>query len=275
VVEILSDELVETLKPLLNPKFMATKDNTGEPNIALVLSWTVYPDGKRLVYGEFMNNKTRKNLEAGNNEIGLLVMTTDLDNWMIRADFESYHRNDEIYEFMVMTPLFKYNQYTSARSVGVAHPLWSSPNYKFSKPSVLSSYVKAKLAARKIPTVKTDEGNMPRNVMERFSRMVAVKAIAFVEDDGYLSLFPSFGIVPASSNRLVVHRSEEKRRGLELKDGQRVAVSLATLEPAAFQVKGTFRVISDSVGVIDLDRVYACSLPRPGVRVDLPMLKRV
>jgi len=40
-------------------------------------------------------------------------------------------------------------------------------------------------------------------------------------------------------------------------------------------VKGTFRVISDSVGTIDLDRVYACSLPRPGVRVDLPMLERV
>jgi hypothetical protein len=193
VTEILSEELTETLKPVENPKFMATKDNTGEPNIALVLSWTVYPDGKRLVYGEFMNNKTRKNLEAGNNELGLLVMTTDLDNWMIRADFESYHRNDEIYEFIAMTPLFKYSQYSSARSVGVAHPLWSSPNYKISKVSVLSSYVKAKLAARKIPTSKTDEGNMPRNVLERFGLMAAVKAIAFVEDDGYLSLFPSFG----------------------------------------------------------------------------------
>ena len=230
MTEILSEELTETLKPVENPKFMATKDITGEPNIALVLSWTVYPDGKRLVYGEFMNNKTRKNLEAGNNELGLLVMTTDLDNWMIRADFESYHRNDEIYEFIAMTPLFKYSQYSSARSVGVAHPLWSSPNYKISKVSVLSSYVKAKLAARKIPTSKTDEGNMPRNVLERFGLMAAVKAIAFVEDDGYLSLFPSFGIVPVSSNRLVVHRSEEKRRGLELKDGQRVAVSLVTLE---------------------------------------------
>lgn len=275
MVEILSEKLVETMKTLENPKFMATKDNTGEPNITLVLSWTVYSDGKRLVYGEFMNNKTRTNLEAGNNEIGLLVMTTDLDNWMIRADFESFHRNDEIYEFIAMTPLFKYNQYTRARSVGMAHPLWSSPNFKFSKLSVLSSYVKAKLAAGKIPTDKTDEGNMPRNVMERFNRMAAAKAIAFVEDDGYLSLFLSFGIVPVSSNRLVVHRSEEKRRGLEIKDGQRVAVSLATLEPAAFQVKGTFRVISDSIGVIDLDRVYACSLPRPGVRVDLPMLERV
>ncbi len=275
MVEILSEELVETMNILENPKFMATKDDTGEPNIALVLSWTVYSDRKRLVYGEFMNNKTRKNLEAGNNELGLLVMTTDLDNWMIRADFESYHRNDEIYEFIAMTPLFRYNQYTRARSVGVAHRLWSSPNYKISKLSVLSSYVKVKLAARKIPTIKTDEGNMPRNVMERFNRMVAAKVIAFVEDDGYLSLFLSFGIIPVSSNRLVVHRSEEKRRGLEIKDGQRVAVSLATLEPAAFQVKGTFKVIGDSVGIIDLDQVYACSLPRPGVRVDLPMLKRV
>jgi hypothetical protein len=45
-----------------------------------------------------------------------------------------------------------------------------------------------------------------------------------------------------------------------------------TLEPAAFQLKGTFHEINESTGYIRLDRVYACSLPRPGVRVDIPML---
>jgi hypothetical protein len=79
-------------------------------------------------------------------------------------------------------------------------------------------------------------------------------------------------MLPVSSNRLVVKRGEEKRRGFALKDGMRVAISLVTLEPAAFQMKGYFREVDDSTGYIELDRVYTCSLPRPGLRVDLPLL---
>ena len=30
--------------------------------------------------------------------------------------------------------------------------------------------------------------------------------------------------------------------------------------------------IDDSTGYIELDRVYTCSLPRPGLRVDIPLL---
>jgi len=69
-------------------------------------------------------------------------------------------------------------------------------------------------------------------------------------------------------------RSEEKRRGYSLRDGQRVAISLVSLEPAAFQMKGTFHEIDENTAYVTLDRVYACSLPIPGVRVDLPMLTR-
>jgi hypothetical protein len=128
------------------------------------------------------------------------------------------------------------------------------------------------MAGRKVPIKETEEGNMPQNVLKRFSQMAAVKIIAYVSDDGYPVAFPEFGMVPVSSNRIVVKRGEEKRRGFELKEGTRVAVSLVTLEPAAFQLKGTFRVIDNSTGYIGLDRVYTCSLPRPGVRVDIPML---
>jgi hypothetical protein len=113
---------------------------------------------------------------------------------------------------------------------------------------------------------------MPRNIYNAFSKMAAVKVLAFVDDDGYPVAFPEFGMLPAASNRIVIKRKEEKRRGFELNDGERVAISLVTLEPAAFQLKGVFHEINKATGYICLDRVYACSLPRPGVRVDIPML---
>jgi hypothetical protein len=273
MTSILPKELADTMAIFEAPKFMATKDSQGEPNAAIVTSWTVYKDNT-LVYGDFLTYKTRMNLEQGNSEIGLLVMTTDLDSWMIRADFESFHRNDDVYEFIATTPFFRYNQYTNARSAGLATAGWVGENQKISKLSVLSTYLKARLAKRKVPKFETEEGHMPRNVETRFAQMAAIKALAYVEETGYPVVFPNFGMVPASSNRIVVNRDAEKRRGLTINDGQRVAISLVTLEPAAFQLKGNFVELNESTGYIELDRVYTCSLPRPGERVDVPMLSR-
>ncbi len=270
---ILSKELTDVMRVFEVPKFMVTKDSNDEPNIVPVMTWTVY-DGNTLVYGDFMTYKTRKNLEEGNSKMGLLVLTTDLDSWLIRADFESFHRGDDVYEFIAQTPLFRYNQYTNARSAGVAQAVWSSQKYGISKLGVLSSFLKAKSARKKVPDLKTEEGNMPHNVYQRFSQMAAVKAIGFVGDDGYPVAFPEFGILPSSSNSLVVLRGQERRRALGLSTGTRVAVSLVTLEPAAFQVKGTFHEIDAKTGYIQLDRVYACSLPRPGQRVDIPLASK-
>ena len=39
--------------------------------------------------------------------------------------------------------------------------------------------------------------------------------------------------------------------------------------------KFTFREINGKTGYIEVDSVFACSLPRPGERVDLAMLERV
>ncbi|TFG31753.1 hypothetical protein EU528_05290 [Candidatus Thorarchaeota archaeon] len=270
---VLDNELVEAMKIFETPKFLITKDANSEPNSSLIMSWTVY-DGNTLVYGDFLSEKTRKNLNTGNNQISIMVFTMGLDSWLIKADFESFHWNDEIYEFIAQTPLFRYNQYTNARGAGVAEAISSSEKYGISKLSVLSSFIKAKMAKGKVPVIESAEGNMPKNIFDVFSQMAAVKVLAFIDEDGYPAAFPEFGMLPVSTNAVFTKRTQEQKRGYSLRDGQRVAISLVSLEPAAFQMKGIFHEIDANNAYIALDRVYACSLPRPGVRVDLPMLTR-
>ncbi|MHA1734787.1 MAG: pyridoxamine 5'-phosphate oxidase family protein [Candidatus Thorarchaeota archaeon] len=270
---VLSEGLVEALRVFENPKFMATRSREGEPNIALVMTWTVFKDDT-LVYGDFMTYKTRQNIEE-DHRMSLLVMTMGLDSWHVKTDFEGFHRADEYYEFIAMTPLFRYNQYTNARAAGVAQAVWASDNFRIGKLSVLTAYLKSKRSRKRVPEISTSEGNMPRNMVERFNRMDTVKVVAFVNDDGYPHAFPALGMVAASQNTLVFNRNEEKKRGCSLSDGQRVAVSLVTMEPQVFQVKGTFRELDDTTGYVLVDRAYVCSLPRPGERVDVPMLRRV
>ena len=112
MADMLPKELRNALSIFEMPKFMFTKDASGEPNSALVLSWTTFHNN--LVYGDIMTYKSRQNLLEGNSEMSLLVMTMSLDSWLVKANFESYHSNDEVYEFMAMTPFFRYNQCRSA-----------------------------------------------------------------------------------------------------------------------------------------------------------------
>ncbi|MFW9932883.1 MAG: hypothetical protein ACFFDR_09505, partial [Candidatus Thorarchaeota archaeon] len=257
------EDLKEALNIFETPKFMLTKDAKGEPNSSLVMTWTIY-DENRLVYGDFMTFKSRQNLLDGNSQMSLLVMTMNLDSWLIKANFESFHRNDEVYEFIAMTPLFRYNQYTNARGAGLADPISISSKYGISKLSVLTGFLKAKIGAGKVPSVTTDEGNMSPPILRRFSQMAAVKILSFIDDDGYPAGFPEFGMLPVHSNRVIMKRTQERKRGYHIEDGQRVAISLVTLEPAAFQMKGTFRELNANTAIVELDRVYVCSLPRPG-----------
>ena len=168
---ILDNELVEAMKIFETPKFMITKDENGEPNSSLIMTWTIYK-GNTLVYGDFLSEKTRKNLKDGNNQMSIMVFTMGLDSWLIKADFESYHWNDEVYEFIAQTPLFRYNQYTNARGAGVAEAISSSEKYGISKLSVLSSFIKTKLAKGKAPVIESVEGNMPKNIYDIFSTIL-------------------------------------------------------------------------------------------------------
>jgi len=141
---ILDDELVNAMKIFETPKFLITKDSNDEPNTSLVMTWTVY-EGNTMIYGDFLGEKTRMNLNNGNKQMSLLVMTMGLESWLIKANFDSYHYNDEFYEFIAQTPLFKYNQYTNARKAGVAEAISTSDKYGISKISVLSSFIKTKM----------------------------------------------------------------------------------------------------------------------------------
>ncbi len=52
------------------------------------------------------------------------------------------------------------------------------------------------------------------------------------------------------------------------------ALQALRTEPAAFRVKGVLREINSSTAYVGVDRVYAASLPRPGVCIDVPMVER-
>lgn len=110
---------------------------------------------------------------------------------------------------------------------------------------------------------------MPMPVEEKFRRLSAVRAIAFMGSDGFPRTFPLLACFAADSRRLVFawNGCETYRTLLDV--GSEVAVAIITMDPIAYQVKGRFSGAIGGVGMIELTECYSASPPLVGERLDL------
>ena len=110
---------------------------------------------------------------------------------------------------------------------------------------------------------------MPIQVVEKFSRLRAAKALAWLDAGGHPDCLPAFPMVPAGASRLVFGGAAEDMSGLTA--GSRVAAAVLTMEPVAYQVKGDFAGLRSSLGrrlgVIDVREAYSACPPLPGERL--------
>jgi len=99
-------------------KFMATRDENGIPNIAMIS--TVSPwekDDEQLIFGNFLMWQTRKNLENGS-PVSVSVMTLDFKAYEVRGRFLGFENSGEKFDTMGKKDLFRYSAIGFLRSVG-------------------------------------------------------------------------------------------------------------------------------------------------------------
>jgi hypothetical protein len=111
---------------------------------------------------------------------------------------------------------------------------------------------------------------MPVQVAEKFSRLRAAKALAWLDAGGHPDCLPAFPLLPAGRSRLVFGGSAVEGLG-RLTAGSLVAAAVLSMEPVAYQVKGDFTGLRASLGrrfgVIDVRESYSACPPLPGERL--------
>ena len=247
------------------PKFMGTVDARGVPNCVPVTTTTLY-DERTLVFGEFLMNKTRKNLlESG--KVGVAVITDSFDTWSIRGQFLGFETAGDHVDYINRSPLFRYNAYTSIRAAGIIRIESVSPRTSLGRIRYLCDFmytasVSPLLRANHRPPI------MPRPVMQKFGRFAAVRAVAYVDEKGYLATFATVAALPAGPNRLLFGDPLFLARKTTIPSGTMVAASILTSDPVAYQVKGIYRGVTLGVGIVDLTECYSASPPLLGERLD-------
>ncbi len=263
----LSPAAMRALAGARTPKFLATRSADGIPNVVPVLSLEPI-DEQTIIFGEMMIWKTRRNLEA-DPRVAIMVLAPDLRGWTIRGQFVEFQHSGAYFDHIMASENVRYNAYGGIRSAGVIRVLEVTRSFKLSQGGLLLNTARSRWLARRLSRDGPAGETMPVQVREKFSRLRAAKALAFLDGTDHPDCLAALPLVPAGPATLVFGGA---RRDLDdLSPGLPVAAAVLTLEPVAYQVKGEFAGLRASLGrrlgVIDVREAYSASPPLPGERL--------
>jgi hypothetical protein len=260
--------LVAALRGERTPRFLATRSAAGEPNVVPCLS--LVPDDDQpdiLFFGNFLLRKSIKNL-AADTRVGVLVMTSDLRGWILRADFLEFQRTGPYVERQNSARMLRYNAYTGIRNAGVMRVRSVDAAFRLSRLQVARDFALARLAALRGSSRHQNGIRLPLAARREFARMAAVKVLAWVRADGYPVVVPALSLQPQGEHDLVgrlpgrlgTHPQPRPPTGVD------VATNVLTAEAISYQAKGRWEQ-SGTMGTLHVQCVFAGGPPLPGGRV--------
>jgi len=255
--------LLEALHGEMTPKFLATRNAAEMPNVVPLVSILPADDQPdTLFFGNFLLRKSIKNLEA-DARVGVLVITQDLQGWMLKGDFLEFQRTGPYVDRQMSSNLLRYNAYTGIRNAGLIRVRSVEGAFRVSKLEVARDYLLARLAALSGAGHVPGGVPMPPPVRQEFAKMVAVKVLAWIDQDGYPVAVPALSLQPAGTETLVMHRATKlPQPGASAW----VAANILTFDAVSYQVKGRW-VDGGRTGAIQVHEVYAGGPPLPGTRL--------
>ena len=208
-----------------------------------------------------MLRKSIKNLQA-DARVGILVITPELRGWRLKGDFVEFQRTGPYVERQMSSSLLRYNAYTGVRDAGVIRVRSVEGTFAISKLQVARDFALARLAA--LMPHQNGGITLPLAVRREFARMVAVKVLAWIGEDGYPNVVPMLSLQPAGEQHLACWQGSSRLASPPA--DALVAANILTFEAISYQAKGRWSARGRQ-GAIAVQEVYAGGPPSPGGRV--------
>lgn len=255
--------LLQALQGEMTPKFLSTRSTDGIPNVVPVVS--ILPTGDQpdtLFFGNFLLRKSIRNLQD-DTRVGILVLTEELRGWILKGDFLEFQRTGPYVERQMSSSLLRYNPYTGIRNAGLIRVRSLEGSFAISKWQVAVDYLRARLAALGTGRVGDAGVAMPLPVRQQFGKMIAVKVLAWLDEDDYPIIVPVLSLQPAGQD-VMIGRTDPR---LPVpRNGAKAAANILTFDAISYQAKGQW-FGHGNVGRLLVQEVYAGGPPIPGGRV--------
>jgi hypothetical protein len=256
--------LLEAMRGEMTPKFLATRSLEGVPNVVPCVSLLPTEDREDvLFFGNFLLRKSIKNLES-DPRVGILVITTELNGWVLKGDFLEFQSTGPYYDRQMNSNLLRYNAYTGIRNAGLIRVTSVEGKFNISRMQVVLEYTRARLSVSGAADRDNGGVKIPLPVRKEFARMIAVKVLAWIDEDGTPIVIPALSMQPAGEKCMVAWLGDNNLPVPQ--SGSQVATNILTFEAISYQAKGRWSN-TGKAGVMEVEEIYAGGPPYPGGRV--------
>ncbi|MBK5092458.1 MAG: hypothetical protein JJE48_02960 [Actinobacteria bacterium] len=251
-------------------KFLATASAGGEVNVALIVSQTPTEEG-RIVFGDFMMVKTKKNLSE-NGRVASLAITPKLEMAGFKGDVGEWLDTGPYIDLVNSIEFFRYNAYMGIHNVApidIREMLPLTPKVSFLKVGVDFADIRARGSLK---AADTPGGvDVPVPVRRKFESIMSIKVITLMDEDGYPNIFPLLSTHFKNPSTLVF-KVTSYNEGIKRFDVPcRVALNVLTLDLFTYQLKGELtrfeRSLGLEFGVVRVEEAYSSMPPFCGERI--------
>jgi hypothetical protein len=187
-----------------------------------------------------------------------------LVGWRLRGHFLEFQKTGPYVDRQKSGPLLRYNAYTGIRNAGIIRLKDLRGEFRISRLQVLWEFFLAKAAGVGLAGRAGVRVRVPEPVRREFGRMVAVKVLSWIGEDGYPEVIPMLSMQPAGAGGFVGWRGGGRMPSPP--EGAPVAANILTFEAISYQAKGRW-LGTPRAGAIEVAEVYAGGPPIPGGRV--------
>jgi predicted pyridoxine 5'-phosphate oxidase superfamily flavin-nucleotide-binding protein len=258
-------EVSELFAEEMAAKFLATADDEGRVNVALIVTLQPPPDGKkdRLIFGEFLMWKSKSNLEE-NPRVAAAVVNMKLKMATLLGDFQGFEKKGHYKDSIDASPFMRYNAYSGVRAAGVIDVKEVGPFRGPFMPSLASDFVRLRMHRA---GDLNGEISVPRLVKEKFTKLTSIKALAVMGEDGYPRVYPVLTVAPAGDGGFRLWTAKYNREMMDIRVPCRAAMSLVTMDAKSYKVVGELRAGDSKTLVLKVEEVYNSMPPLAGERI--------
>lgn len=251
-------------------KFLATSSASGEVNVALIVSQTPTDEGK-IVFGDFMMVKTKKNLSE-NEKVASLAITPKLEMVGFKGDVEGWTETGPYIDLVNSIDFFRYNAYAGIHNIAVTGIRGMIPlPPKVSFLTVGRDFVDIRTRGSLEAGGSAHGTDVPVPVRKKFESIMSIKVLAFMDEDAYPNMMPVFSTHFRTPSELRFKISSYNEGIKRLKIPSRVALNVLTLDLFTYQLKGELTRLGSSFGcefgAVRIDEAYSSIPPFCGERI--------
>jgi hypothetical protein len=262
-----SQDVIEFTQPDIMLKLISTIDERGWPHITMISSNRVI-NKNQLVWGAFTEGLS-KNYVKNNPKQGILYMTAEMPFKFVqvKVDFDHTTTEGEDLEHFNQSDLMRYFTYVRVHTAYYNKLVKTTEIRDLPLLGIVMGIIKDMIGKGAAKT-KLDEKRLNVIGYNLFKAPIAVRAISYIDTDGYPVIIPCIQLQAADHNRLVFPTSVLKDDLMKIPPNSKVAVFGMNFDFANQLVKGTYlgfkKFRGIKFGVIEIEEIYNSAPPIVG-----------